>query len=166
LETPEVRARTLCGRTQISEHGIHLLDGVPFSRPNLRRTNRPALDIPHRKRHRISDLDDTNLLLLTNGDMENDLDPELSLPRKKKQKITTKSVHFDQVPINYDDSDESDDDDFNHRSSPEKKPHGKNFDNKNTEMVRIPIMIRIYLMMVRIFEADDVVVRSRKGVSR
>lgn len=44
--TAEVRARTLTGRDQIADDGRHLVDGIPFGRPYLRRPNRPDLRIP------------------------------------------------------------------------------------------------------------------------
>ncbi|KAL1612742.1 hypothetical protein SLS60_000971 [Paraconiothyrium brasiliense] len=53
LLTAEVRSRTLCGRTQISEDGRHLIDGIPFGRPYLRQPLRPAVKIPPPKRRRI-----------------------------------------------------------------------------------------------------------------
>lgn len=46
LLTAEVRARTLTGRDQITDDGRHLVDGIPFGRPYLRRPNRPDLRIP------------------------------------------------------------------------------------------------------------------------
>ncbi|KAF2808203.1 uncharacterized protein BDZ99DRAFT_464100, partial [Mytilinidion resinicola] len=55
LQTPEVRARTLAGRCQISEGGQHLVDGIPFGRPHLRDPNRPPVRIPPRKRRRITE---------------------------------------------------------------------------------------------------------------
>ncbi|OCL07729.1 hypothetical protein AOQ84DRAFT_440025 [Glonium stellatum] len=54
LQTPDVRARTLSGRYQISENGQHLIDGIPFGRPYLRQPNRPAIHIPPRKRRRLT----------------------------------------------------------------------------------------------------------------
>ncbi|KAJ9668470.1 hypothetical protein H2201_001518 [Coniosporium apollinis] len=53
LQTAEVRARTLSGRYQISSSGQHLIDGIPFGRPYLRRPDRPAIHIPPRKRRRL-----------------------------------------------------------------------------------------------------------------
>jgi hypothetical protein len=115
LETPEVRARTLCGRTQISENGQHLVDGVPFGRPYLRQPNRPPLAIPPRKRRRISDSDDTALgivngepqLLLTNTDPEKTSDSHVS-----KRHKSNKSVHFAHTIDDSEDDDDEADDDF------------------------------------------------------
>ncbi|KAF2450424.1 hypothetical protein P171DRAFT_426806 [Karstenula rhodostoma CBS 690.94] len=55
LLTAEVRSRTLTGRTQISEDGRHLVDGIPFGRPYLRQPLRPAVSIPPRKRLRVDE---------------------------------------------------------------------------------------------------------------
>ena len=46
--------RRISGRHQISEDGKHLIDGVAFGRPFLRKTARPAIKIPPRKRQRIA----------------------------------------------------------------------------------------------------------------
>ena len=43
----------MSGRDQISYDGKHLIDGVAFGRPFLRRAERPAISIPPRKRRRI-----------------------------------------------------------------------------------------------------------------
>lgn len=52
----ELRARSITGRDQISEDGRHLLDGIPFGRPMLKRPRRPEVKIPARKRQRVEDL--------------------------------------------------------------------------------------------------------------
>ncbi|OJJ48106.1 hypothetical protein ASPZODRAFT_140439 [Penicilliopsis zonata CBS 506.65] len=54
LQTSDLRARRLCGRHQISADGKHLIDGVAFGRPFLKRTSssRPAISIPPRKKRR------------------------------------------------------------------------------------------------------------------
>lgn len=49
LGTYDVRARTLSGRHQITSDGRHLLDGIAFGGPLLRRPSRPAVHIPPRK---------------------------------------------------------------------------------------------------------------------
>lgn len=46
------------GRHQISADGKHLIDGVAFGRPFLRRSDRPAIRIPPRKRIRTTYNDD------------------------------------------------------------------------------------------------------------
>ncbi|KAL9013604.1 MAG: hypothetical protein Q9173_001721, partial [Seirophora scorigena] len=48
------------GRYQISTDGRHLIDGVAFGRPFLRRADRPAIRIPPRKRPRIEYTDEEN----------------------------------------------------------------------------------------------------------
>ena len=53
LETSDLRVRKISGRHQISSDGKHLIDGVAFGRPYLRRASRPPITIPSRKRRRI-----------------------------------------------------------------------------------------------------------------
>ncbi|KAI8948834.1 hypothetical protein F4801DRAFT_581005 [Xylaria longipes] len=87
LDRDDHRRRRISGRLQISSDGRHLIDGVPFGRPNLRTpAGRPAIHIPPRKRARLShtqqdgdDLDrgigsesDSPVLLLTNGEPHRD----------------------------------------------------------------------------------------------
>lgn len=54
LQLADLRARRLCGRHQITADGKHLIDGVPFGSPFLKRTTsaRPAITIPPRKKRR------------------------------------------------------------------------------------------------------------------
>ncbi|KAH2835176.1 hypothetical protein KXW76_002637 [Aspergillus fumigatus] len=54
LQIADLRARRLSGRHQISSDGKHLIDGVPFGRPFLKRqtSSRPAIAIPPRKKRR------------------------------------------------------------------------------------------------------------------
>ncbi|KAL1848768.1 hypothetical protein Plec18170_007779 [Paecilomyces lecythidis] len=56
LQISDMRARRISGRLQISMDGRHLIDGVPFGRPYLKRSfsARPAIKIPPRKRRRLS----------------------------------------------------------------------------------------------------------------
>ncbi|KAL1961860.1 hypothetical protein VTN77DRAFT_984 [Rasamsonia byssochlamydoides] len=56
LQTADLRARRISGRHQISADGRHLIDGVPFGRPYLKRSysSRPAIRIPPRKRRRTT----------------------------------------------------------------------------------------------------------------
>ncbi|PQE11074.1 clumping factor b protein [Rutstroemia sp. NJR-2017a BVV2] len=66
LLTQDLRIRRISGRHQISSDGKHLVDGVAFGRPMLRRpANRPAIDIPPRKRRK---------LMLDEADNENEED--------------------------------------------------------------------------------------------
>lgn len=60
LQTSDLRFRKVSGRHQISADGKHLIDGVAFGRPFLRRTARPPIRIPPRKRRRITYDDDSN----------------------------------------------------------------------------------------------------------
>lgn len=54
LQISDLRARRVSGRHQISSDGRHLIDGVPFGRPYLKRStsSRPAISIPPRKKRR------------------------------------------------------------------------------------------------------------------
>lgn len=55
LLTNDLRRRRLSGRHQITADGRHLVDGVAFGRPWLRApVNRPGIELPPRKRARIS----------------------------------------------------------------------------------------------------------------
>lgn len=56
LQVADLRARRLSGRHQISNDGKHLIDGVPFGKPFLKRStaSRPAITIPPRKRRRTT----------------------------------------------------------------------------------------------------------------
>lgn len=54
LQTQDLRFRKISGRHQIDADGKHLVDGVAFGRPFLRRADRPAIRIPPRKRRRIT----------------------------------------------------------------------------------------------------------------
>lgn len=61
----------MSGRDQIAYDGKHLIDGVAFGRPFLRRADRPAISIPPRKRRRIlyasDDEDNSNGRAINNG---------------------------------------------------------------------------------------------------
>ncbi|KAL4869682.1 hypothetical protein BDV12DRAFT_185006 [Aspergillus spectabilis] len=56
LQISDLRARRLSGRHQISNDGKHLIDGVPFGKPFLKRptSSRPAIMIPPRKKRRTA----------------------------------------------------------------------------------------------------------------
>ncbi|KAL8647672.1 MAG: hypothetical protein Q9210_005411, partial [Variospora velana] len=54
----DLRYRKASGRHQISTDGKHLIDGVAFGRPFLRRADRPVIRIPPRKRRRLAYDDD------------------------------------------------------------------------------------------------------------
>ena len=58
LQTHDLRYRRLSGRHQIAVDGRHLVDGVPFGRPFLRRFDRPRVKIPPRKRPRLIEEDE------------------------------------------------------------------------------------------------------------
>lgn len=54
LQIADLKTRRLSGRHQISTDGRHLIDGIPFGRPYLKRSmsSRPAISIPPRKKRR------------------------------------------------------------------------------------------------------------------
>lgn len=58
LQTSDLRYRRISGRHQISIDGKHLIDGVAFGRPFLRRSDRPPVKISSRKRIRLTYDDD------------------------------------------------------------------------------------------------------------
>ena len=61
MQTSDLRCRRLSGRHQISADGKHLIDGVAFGRPYLRRGDRPAIKIPPRKRRKLTYGDDEHV---------------------------------------------------------------------------------------------------------
>ncbi|KAK5047795.1 hypothetical protein LTR84_006460 [Exophiala bonariae] len=72
LSTEDLRVRRLGGRHQITSDGRHLVDGITFGKQWLRRTGRPGVTIPPRKRRRLEIEDpaideDSNLALLSIG---------------------------------------------------------------------------------------------------
>jgi hypothetical protein len=83
LLTQDLKIRRVSGRHQISADGKHLVDGLAFGRPLLRTPlGRPAVEIPPRKRRRITyyedEDEDEGLLALGDSvsvgreDLEND----------------------------------------------------------------------------------------------
>ncbi|KAL4945937.1 hypothetical protein BDV06DRAFT_174337 [Aspergillus oleicola] len=56
LQMSDLKARRISGRHQISADGKHLIDGVPFGKPFLKRptSSRPAIMIPPRKKRRTA----------------------------------------------------------------------------------------------------------------
>ncbi|KAE8146740.1 hypothetical protein BDV25DRAFT_143423 [Aspergillus avenaceus] len=72
LQITDLRARRLSGRHQISTDGRHLIDGVPFGKPFLKRptSSRPAITIPPRKRRRTSHVAHGNITAYEEGDTE------------------------------------------------------------------------------------------------
>ncbi|KAL4961233.1 uncharacterized protein BDV14DRAFT_128255 [Aspergillus stella-maris] len=56
LQMSDLKARRISGRHQISADGKHLIDGVPFGKPFLKRptSSRPAIMIPPRKKRRMA----------------------------------------------------------------------------------------------------------------
>ncbi|PQE25657.1 clumping factor b protein [Rutstroemia sp. NJR-2017a BBW] len=103
LLTQDLRIRRISGRHQISSDGKHLVDGVAFGRPMLRRpANRPAIDIPPRKRRKI---------ILDEADNENEEDDTFLA----EQYWRSHEFMPGQLTIEagaYDNEDDEEDDDF------------------------------------------------------
>ncbi|KAF2128044.1 hypothetical protein P153DRAFT_294023 [Dothidotthia symphoricarpi CBS 119687] len=126
LMTAEVRARTLTGRDQVSNAGLHLVDGVPFGRPYLRQPNRPAVRIPPRKRQRLDDAEvDEGVAVAglptvggeadvaqeeTSAVMDGDASPRSETRRQSHR--APKSVQFKQPEAGEDEDSEDGDEDF------------------------------------------------------
>ncbi|KAE8377455.1 hypothetical protein BDV26DRAFT_293179 [Aspergillus bertholletiae] len=72
LQISDLRARRLTGRHQISTDGKHLIDGVPFGKPFLKRpaSSRPAITIPPRKRRRTTFATQDNIVGYDEEDTE------------------------------------------------------------------------------------------------
>ncbi|KAI9643979.1 hypothetical protein NHQ30_007331 [Ciborinia camelliae] len=97
LLTHDLRVRKISGRHQISSDGKHLVDGIAFGRPILKRpVNRPAIDIPPRKRCRIT---------IDGEDEEN----EDSLTDLEDAETAAKRIAF-LTELDEDEDDEEDDD--------------------------------------------------------
>jgi hypothetical protein len=123
--TAEVRARTLTGRTQVSEDGRRLVDGVPFGRPYLRHPNRPAVRIPPRKRQRLDDADEEPEVpgLLAGSDEILELQEDIvddstcrnttagsEKPSQKRRASKRVRFHAPELDLDIDDEDSEEDD--------------------------------------------------------
>lgn len=110
LQSSDLRSRRYAGRHQLTSDGRHLIDGVPYGRPFTRKSDRPEISIPSRKRKR-SDSED-----LTGYDVSDFLlqtDP----PRYLGSHLISSDPELDRSdPLyhgdDYDDGDEDEDDDF------------------------------------------------------
>jgi hypothetical protein len=142
--TAEVRARTLTGRTQVSEDGRRLVDGVPFGRPYLRHPNRPAVRIPPLKRQRLDDAEDEpEIAGLPTGSDEAALLGEgvdHSIVRQRsshkhttagtgepsaRARRTSKRVRFQAPALELDNDDDDDDDDDSDEDDDDFAPGGE-----------------------------------------
>ncbi|KIW84965.1 hypothetical protein Z517_00353 [Fonsecaea pedrosoi CBS 271.37] len=103
LSNDDLRARRLGGRHQITGDGRHLIDGVAFGKQWLRKTARPGVLIPPRKRRRILFDEDT--------DGPAGEDTGLILPAADEEEAYTNAL----VPFTSgeeEDDDDEDDDDY------------------------------------------------------
>ncbi|KAJ9144969.1 hypothetical protein NKR23_g5521 [Pleurostoma richardsiae] len=72
LLSDDLKKRRLSGRYQITSDGRHLIDGIPYGRPLLKRPiHRPAIHISPRKKRRITQ-DDEQLLFAPDYDDDDD----------------------------------------------------------------------------------------------
>jgi hypothetical protein len=102
LLTQDIKIRRVSGRMQISTDGKHLVDGVAWGRPLLRKAgDRPAVNIPPRKRQRIEHNKD-------------DEDPEGFQTLKEKEAEDSEEDNNKQLILHadFEDDDEEDDEDF------------------------------------------------------
>ncbi|KAF4946584.1 hypothetical protein FSARC_14172 [Fusarium sarcochroum] len=113
LSTDDLRRRRLSGRHQISDDGKHLIDGLAFGRPWLRQPrDRPALDLPPRKRARITheeELDDDDASYADDEVQSEQLLLEDSAPPEMDE---PSSVRLRARFVDTDQLDESDDEEF------------------------------------------------------
>ncbi|KAF5000475.1 hypothetical protein FGRMN_1806 [Fusarium graminum] len=120
LSTDDLRRRRLSGRHQISYDGKHLIDGLAFGRPWLRAPrDRPALDLPPRKRARITneeEIDEDDDSYADEDAQSEQLLLEDSTPSEVDQsgsvRLRARFLDIDQLEEE-DDSEELDDDDAN-----------------------------------------------------
>ncbi|KAF5715996.1 hypothetical protein FGLOB1_2773 [Fusarium globosum] len=122
LSTDDLRRRKLSGRHQISDDGKHLIDGLAFGRPWLRAPrDRPALDLPPRKRARITheeelDEDDNDGSYVDEEDqseqllLEDSEAPEMEEPGSVRLRV--RFMDSDQLEEENEDEDLDDETDF------------------------------------------------------
>jgi len=107
LLSQDLKIRKLSGRHQISLDGRHLVDGLTFGRPLLRRpADRPPVNIPPRKKRRVTyneddEGDDDGHLALTEREA---VDSDDSVDETNNRQLV---IHAD-----FDNEDSEDDDDF------------------------------------------------------
>ncbi|KAF5973849.1 hypothetical protein FBULB1_8080 [Fusarium bulbicola] len=122
LSIDDIRRRKLSGRHQISDDGKHLIDGLAFGRPWLRAPrDRPALDLPPRKRARITheeelDEDDNDDPYVDEEDqseqllLEDSVAPETEEPGSVRLRV--RFLDSDQVEEENEDENLDDENDF------------------------------------------------------
>ena len=102
LLSQDLKIRKISGRHQISADGKHLVDGLAFGRPLLRQpADRPSINIPPRKRRRIT----------CNEDEEDD-EGFKALMDKEADDFEDENVKQLVLHADFDDDDEEDDEDF------------------------------------------------------
>ncbi|KAG4430231.1 hypothetical protein IFR05_014287 [Cadophora sp. M221] len=117
LLTQDLKVRRISGRHQISDDGKRLYDGLALGRPLLRTPNRPAINIPPRKKRRITynadEEDDEGFAALQEADDAEGMAQQLLLG------------------ADLDDEDSEDDEDF----APAEDDSGSDEDNENKQLV-------------------------------
>jgi hypothetical protein len=99
LLSQDLKIRHVSGRRQISAAGVHLVDGIPFGKPLLRKPDRPAVNIPPRKKRRVTY-------------QEADEDDESFAALKEKEAQDSEDDGNRQLVLHADFDDDDDDEDF------------------------------------------------------
>lgn len=103
LQTHDLRLRQLGGRHQISNDGRHLIDGVAFGKPWLKRTRRPQVHIPPRKKVRL-EVEDDAILSIESAPSGGDIRSQYSLKSSRLPAVARRGVD-DEVDGEQDDDD-------------------------------------------------------------
>jgi hypothetical protein len=164
LTTPDVKARRLGGRTQITSEGFHIVDGVPYGMQPHQRPARPGILIPSRKRRRpemeegdndgevtIADMEDDEELLEhvnTTGfqfeGVEEEEDAEETRPKKKQKNVhfkIVKDIPGFEVEEEDGDEDSEDDEDFDPDGDEESDSEGEDLDVEDARAPKEPIRV-------------------------
>ncbi|KAF4120074.1 hypothetical protein GMORB2_3485 [Geosmithia morbida] len=111
LLVEDLRRRRISGRHQISNDGVHLVDGVPFGRNRMPR-NRPTFSLPPRKRARITydptDEDDDGEDYDEDGDDEMDEPVQLLLDDSRRRTSNTERPSTTNFGTLHNDDDDED----------------------------------------------------------
>ncbi|RJE25833.1 hypothetical protein PHISCL_01809 [Aspergillus sclerotialis] len=117
LQLADLRARRISGRHQISADGRHLIDGVPFGRPFVKRSvsSRPGITIPPRKKRRTIHSGWASGMADDDEDVEwapslHDSEKQLALMPDCQDVDEDTVIHqdSDDAPVSESDADESD----------------------------------------------------------
>lgn len=123
LLSQDIKIRRITGRRQISGAGVHLFDGVVFGRPLLRLADRPAVNIPPRKKRRIT-YDEEHSTSETLGALEDALEGKETEESQDDNGNRQLILHAD-----FDDEDLEEDEDF----APQENVLDAEFDDDDSE---------------------------------